>query len=87
MNVKRKTQALIQTSLYQALETCWEPSCYVTEQTRLSSCDCWWIPGELFKRVFFLTVAIADKDAIVISGYTHGDEYPVYSDGARYCSC
>ena len=51
MNVERQKQALIRAGVYHALEICWEPSRYATEQTGLSSGDCWWVPREWFKRV------------------------------------
>ena len=87
MNVERQKQALIRAGVYHALEICWEPSCYATEQTSLSSGDCWWVPREWFKRVSPLAAAIADEDAIVIPGYRRADEYPDYGDGARDCGC
>ena len=87
MNVERQKQAFIRAGVYHALEICWEPSCYATEQTSLSSGDCWWAPREWFKRVSPLAAAIADKDAIVILGYRRADEYPDYGDGARDCGC
>ena len=61
MNVERQKQALIRAGVYHALEICWEPSCYATEQTKpscyateqthVSSDNCWWVPREWFKRV------------------------------------
>ena len=87
MNVERQKQALIRAGVYHALEICWEPSCYATEQTSLSSGDCWWVPREWFKRVSPLAAAIADEDAIVIPGYRRADEYTDYGDGARDCGC
>ena len=87
MNVERQKQAFIQAGVYHALEICWEPSCYATEQTSLSSGDCWWAPREWFKRVSPLAAAIADEDAIVIPGYRRADEYPDYGDGVRDCGC
>ena len=87
MNVERQKQAFIQAGVYHALEICWEPSCYATEQTSLSSGDCWWVPREWFKRVSPLAAAIADEVAIVIPGYRRADEYPDYGDGARDCCC
>ena len=87
MNVERQKQAFIRAGVYHALEICWEPSCYATEQTSLSSGDCWWAPREWFKRVSPLAAAIADEDAIVIPGYRRADEYPDYGDGARDCGC
>ena len=97
MNVERQKQALIRAGVYHALEICWEPSCYATEQTKPScyateqtnvSCDdCWWVPREWFKRVSPLAAAIADEDAIVTPGYRRLDRYPDYGDGARDCGC
>ena len=87
MNVERQKQALIRVCVYHELEICWEPSCYATEQTSLSSIDCWLVPGEWFKRVSPLAAAIADEDAVVIPGYRRADEYPDYGDGARDCGC
>ena len=76
MNVERQKQAFIRAGVYHALEIYWERSCYATEQTSLSSGDCWWAPREWFKRVSPLAAAIADEDAIVIPGYRRADEYP-----------
>ena len=87
MNVERQKQALIRAGVYHALEICWEPSGYATEQTGLSSGDCWWVPREWFKCVSPLAAAIADEDAIVPPGYRRADEYPDYGDGARDCGC
>ncbi len=86
MNVEHQKQALIRAGVYHALEICWEPSCYATEQG-LSSGDCWWVPREWFKHVSPQAAAIADEDAIVSPGYRRADEYPDYVDGARDCSC
>ena len=86
MNVERQKQAFIRAGVYHALEICWEPSCYATEQTNLSSGDCWWVPREWFKRVSPLAAAIADEDAIGIPGYRRADEYPRYK-GDRDSGC
>lgn len=88
MSVERQKQAFIRAGVYHhALEICWEPRCYATEQTSLSSGDCWWAPREWLKRVSPLAAAIADEDAVVVPGYRRADEYPVYGDGARDCGC
>ena len=75
MSIECQKEALTRAGVYHALEICWEPSCYATEQG-LSRGECWWVPRDLFKRVSTLAAAINCEECISIPGYPRADEYP-----------